>query len=215
MTTKEIIALVIENIQDESYTEDDILSYINKGCGEIAAVIPLPNLSKFGNVTCLAGKNSVDLPKDFFRHVMHAINTTASKEAVVLHSVADLFSKFPTMDLSGSVLTVAVHGNVLYYQGIPASDEVLSLFYTYAPKTLGKADTPTFLPTHLHYDLLYNYACSEAWNLIEDGIDGTKVNANKFASRFQLATIKLEEFVGVPPRKPNFIVSDDDVEDFV
>ena len=42
MTVAEIIALVKDAIEDESFDDDKILGYVNKGVGRVAAALPLP-----------------------------------------------------------------------------------------------------------------------------------------------------------------------------
>lgn len=212
MRVKEIIDLAKRIVQDSSF--DDLwLGYINACCGELASVYSFPCLHINSTITVPASSSSVAVPSDFLHSITHAVNVTRESKINVFDDFDKFLSKFPLLNKNDDVKDLSWYGANVFVQGVPSSDQVIRLFYYSIPKTLGEASEPSFIPMHLQRDLLLNRCLSEAYNIIEDGVDGTKVNANKYESRFQLACIKLEGFIGVPLAKPQFVAVDESESD--
>lgn len=213
MKAKEIIAECVTNLQDSSFTPADLLAYINSGCGQLASVYCIPGLLVTKDIVVPASTPIFDAPADFLRSIFHASNVTTKREIEVFDEFAYFVERFPLFDEVGDIDNLTYFGSSFYVQGAPLVEQTIRVMYYASPKTLVESSEPNFLPKHLHYDLLVNFVLSEAWNTIEDGIDGTKVNANKFASRFQLACLKLEAFIGLPLAKPQYIPADERFDD--
>lgn len=52
-------------------------------------------------------------------------------------------------------------------------------------------DIPNCLPDHLHKSLLVSYAAKEIFNEIEDGIEGRKINTERYEGKYQQALTAL------------------------
>ena len=84
MTVAEIIALVKDAIEDESFDDDKILGYVNKGVGRVAAALPLPLLTYESVVTCKANTRHVALPGCFFVPVKSLVIIACHADAVII-----------------------------------------------------------------------------------------------------------------------------------
>lgn len=216
MQVDEIIEKVVEAVQDDSFTEEFHLDQINKCMGELAAVYQLPNLVTYSTVDCVNGQFSADLPDDYLKGFTNAYNQTKDMVVETHYDLPTFLKRFPSLDKVPPVTDVCPVGNILYYQGIPsvAVTETIRFFYTKQAEIMESgSDEPTAVPDHLHYDLFVNYGCAGAFNLIEEGIDGAKINFNKYTSLYQQAQIRLETFLGIPPGSPEFIPLHITIED--
>lgn len=205
-TTSELVDFVSDAIQDTSFADATILKYINRGLRHIAGGMfitypdrtqvfssPLPNLLTSDTVTTSTSAAYVDLPDDFGRGLIAAISAATDTQLTIMESFSEFLSMFPTLDLSSSITTVAVRGSILYYQGIPTTADTVTLHYYSTPTDLSDDnDEPDCLPIHLHEELLVNYAAWKIFDLIEDGIDGRKINTESYSGKFMRAMLDLE-----------------------
>lgn len=218
MRAEEIIKVVSEEIQDDSFTDTVILGYINACAGQLASVYEIPGLLYTKDIVVDANSgHTVQAPGDFLRSIFHAANVTTKEEIEVFSEFADFVHAYPLFDEKCPITSLSWFGSQFYFQGVPTKSETIRVMYYGAPSQIVKTSEPNFVPKHLHSDLFVNYCCAEAYNSIEDGVDGTKVNHNKFTSRFQLACVKLEGWIGTPTARPYFVKSEsayrDPVED--
>lgn len=214
MKAEEIIKAVSEEIHDDSFDDTTILGYINACAGQLASVYEIPGLLYTKEIVVDANSGfSVSAPGDFLRSIFHAVNLTTKEEIEVYSEFADFVHKYPLFDEKGPITAITWFGPLFYFQGAPTKAETLRVMYYGAPKQIIKPSEPNFIPKHLHSDIFVNYCCAEAYNSIEDGVDGTKVNHNKFTSRFQLACVKLEGWIGVPTARPYYIKSESSYRD--
>ena len=73
------------------------------------------------------------------------------------------------------------------------------------------SDEPDCLPVHLQEALLVSFAAWKIFSLIEDGIEGPKVNTDRYDRDFHLALADLKVFLGDEDGEPVFV--SDDIED--
>ena len=101
----------------------------------------------------------------------------SSERDILQHNLDELMDLYPDMDTVGDVTDVAVEGNTIYYQGIPSTVETIPLCFRRNPTDMiALADEPDGIPSALHRDIIVCGAAMLAWDLIEDGIEGEKVN---------------------------------------
>jgi len=209
MTTKaDLVDFVSDVIQDESYVDATILAYINRGIRQIAGGMlisypdrtqllssPLPNLLTSDDLTTDTTLPYVAMPSDFGRALVSVTSAATNSFVDIMSSFAEFLQFYPTLDSEANVNAVAVRGARLYYQGIPAVADTLTVHYYSTPTELvDDADIPTCLPTHLHEELLVNYAAMLIFDQIEDGIEGQKVNFQNCQMKFDRAMLSLESF---------------------
>lgn len=203
MATLQTLTLkVTDIIQDSSFTDDDIKSYLNQGVQEIAGGMlsalgnyttpPLSNLLTIDTVDTATDAAYVSMPATFQRDLVFAANEDGV-EIDINNSWRDFVQTEPLLDRSGRIYEVIEQGGSLYYQGIPTSSEEITVHFYRLPVDMSdNDDTPDGLPAHLHIPLLVNYACYKIFELIEDGLEGPGVNTKRYEQRFLQALKTLE-----------------------
>lgn len=198
---------VQQAVQDESFDKDFILSAFNQCLGELASVYTLPDLLVLDIIDCPVGMFQTEMPDEYLKGLDFAYNITRKIKVNVIKELTTFLSKFPDLGAGSYVDNICVQGRTLYFQGVPQTLEKLRVFYIRNPeKIINDIDEPEAVPRHLHEDLFVNFACASCFNLIEEGMDGAKVNFNKYMGLYQKAQVKLEQFLGVPPESPDFVV---------
>lgn len=202
MTIDSIIEAVILAVDDDSFDELYIADLVGLGRGEIAGMVDLPALLTTGTVTTTAIANTVALPTTYSRGVFWVGNSADGRIGQRGRGYYDLMGfldRNPTADV-GPVCDVCVQGSSLLYQG--AAIDTLTLRYYAAPTSA----EPDEIPLHLQKPLLFNYACKEIFELIEDGVEGAKVNTDKYEQRFNQALGKLMSWANaIKPREPKIM----------
>jgi hypothetical protein len=117
-------------------------------------------------------------------------------------------------ETGGNVERVAVKGNYLYYQPMPATAEALTLHYFRTPTEMSASDSePDGIPSHLQDRLLVNYAAKEITGLVEEAVKGKTLRAVKFEEKFQRAMVDLVAFIGPEDIEPLYYDDDSDYYD--
>lgn len=187
---------VIRKIQDGSYTWVDVVDEFNSCLEYLSGKYNLLELEHTEDITT-GTLNHVPLPTSFQKNLWHCRSITHNRPIGIDDTIINLFRRYSVLDLTGNVRHVAVKGRHLYYQRIPSTAETLRLiFYRYPERLRTRQDKPTCLPPHLVEPLLVNYACKEIFSEIEDGIEGTQVNTQRYTERFNKAEAELLMFVG-------------------
>ncbi len=205
MTLEKLITEVQNVIQDNAWTDAMITTLLNRGLVVVASGIilpekyqltpPLPDLYATDTVTTELLSGICDLPDDFNRDLVQVVNS--DNEDIKRY---DSFRKFllehPEQD-SGDVRVCARHGNRLLYRDIPTVQESLTVHYYRDPDELESSDDePDCIPLVVQKPLLVGYACSQIFNMIEDGIEGQKINTAFWNNEFTQGIINLGILVG-------------------
>ncbi len=212
MDADTLIERVVLVIQDTSFDEDLILGYLNKGIREIAGSIDLPELRVFDTVETSLTDNFVAMPSNYQRKCFAVVSV--SDEVRVdrpgeLYQYHRFIDRYPVANTGSSVSDVAVNGNTLFYDPVPDSAETLRVEYLRAPATLVSGTAvPDGIPVHLQESLLVPFASKEVFNLIEDGIEGAKVNYQANEGLYRAALGELHLFLGFMDSEPNYIADD-------
>ena len=213
MATVTVITALIRSIirSDSILDGSDILSRMNVAVSAIAAGIvlldgrisePLPNLYKTGTVTTTTTPY-IALPATYQRNVFY-ITGADGREIQPLeggdHYSFDLFlNSISSQDLSevGSVRTVAIKGQNLYYQGIPAegSEEDLTLHFYRKPVDMDETDDePDGIDESFQIPLIKHYVCRDIFG---DILEGSKKGRFQYHdSQFNKAMIDYTNFIG-------------------
>lgn len=195
-------------IQDDSFSSSVITNYLNEGMKRIAGGImivypdgtqafsyPLPGLATSDTVDTSTTLAYISLPDDYGRDLFFAVSGNNGNRIAVLTSFGDMLARYPSMDDDSEVYVCAVRGSNLFYQGIPSTSDELTLHYYRKPTDMVLTTSePDGLPDHLQSQILTNYAAWQIFDLIEDGMDGKKVNTSNAKSRFYEGMIELNAF---------------------
>lgn len=111
-----------------------------------------------------------------------------------LEFLSDLNGNLTT---SGELAAVALEGNTLWYADIPSIPDVLTVIYYALPDLLvNDNDIPRYIPDFLHRQILVNGAAAIAWDYIEGGVEGLKVNARSRLLSMESGVVKFREWLG-------------------
>lgn len=202
MTYAELIAKVSNIIQDSSFSDLDIGEYINQAQTEVAGGMlsvlgnwitpPLPQLFTIETITTAIDSAYVSMPTTFHRKLQFAASS-AGYEINIAESFISFSETYPLLDQIGRISEVAEFGGNLYYQGIPAIAEDLTLHYYRAPTIMDdEDDIPDGIPLHLQSSLLVNHAAWKIFALIEDGLEEPGINTQRYQEHFYAALKILE-----------------------
>jgi hypothetical protein len=191
-----LVADVDNTIFDGSVSEDDIIEKINEGLRVTAELVLLPKLETSGTVTTVPGANLVDPPATFSRNLFRAKDSDGNK--ITVYSSTDLLEEDITVVDSGGVIAadvkgICLQGEQFYYAPSPEDAETLTLgFYTDPTPLVDDDDEPSCIPEAHQKRILCNYAKWQLFEDVEDGIDGAKVNARRYETKFYTAVAALE-----------------------
>lgn len=193
--------------------DDDVASlvgtFINQGVSEIAGGVislldgandpipniiipPLPELFTIGTVETSLTDPFVSMPDDFQRD-LNFVSSARGSEIDIAHSFISFIETYPLLNKVGTITEVFEHGKKLYYQGIPTTEETLTLYYYRKPVAMEEyEDVPDGIPEHLQMSLLSSFACWKSYEFLEDGIEGEIPNTIKYKNSFIEAVRALE-----------------------
>lgn len=204
MNLSQLISTITDIIQDPAF-DVSMPAMINEAVLKIASgdiipgknelTPPLPDLYTVDTIDTELLTGICDLPDDFNRDVIQVLNS-ANEEIQIVPSARKFLHKY-TEQNSGAVDVCAVQGKRLLYRDIPAVAETLTVHYYRTPDLLVDGDDePIEIPTHLHRKLIVGYVCKEAFDSIEDGIEGLKTNTNHYETMYQKGLMELEMAIG-------------------
>ena len=186
MTLREIIDEVQLIVQDNSFFESDdaIISRVNEAvlwaCSQPG--VEIPSLKQMGQFTTTTEPYAeiAGVTTSFTGRVLRA----GKPGTKLYHGIEDLYDDFYPLDKVGPVEAVCVQRNMVWYQGIPAEPEVvLCILQGDPPRLEDDDDVPVVIPEFLQRQLVVHGVVAELYSMIEDGVDGQKVNT--VDSRFQ------------------------------
>jgi len=170
----------VENlIQDGSFSEDTLNGYINQSILYAGANTDIPELKGIATVDTVPGQAYTSLSglTGGFSGKLQRVKNADGDNISVFSDLALLMDEYPKMDEEGEVEAVALEGNSLWYQNIPLIAETLTCLYYRNPGILSADnESPSDFPEHLHRQLFVNGTAWLVYDLIEDGIEGEKVN---------------------------------------
>jgi hypothetical protein len=214
MKAEDLIPKIDWIIQDTSYTPSNILGRINKGIGRVAALVDLPDLKTSYGINTSTSAAFVALPSDYLRKVFYIVSTNQDREVTLYESWIKFLKKYRLLDETGSVIDACVRGRSLYYQGIPATSDILVTHYIRKPAVMAdEDDEPDGIPDYLQEDLLVNFVCWDIFSDLEDEESGRTPNTDKHQKRFLGAIAELREYVGPEDGPPSYY--DDSEEAYV
>lgn len=178
MKLEEILLEVKNLIQDDSFTDEVLLSYINNTIKIVADEVNLPSLKGINTVNTVVSKNYVSLT-GMTPGFSGRLGGFITSDITIYHTLEDLMANYsPDIDQAGAVEGVALEGTILWYQKIPAAPQTLTFVYYQNPTILSTPSStpPVDIPEGLHRSLFVNGTAFYIYDMIEDGVEGEKVN---------------------------------------
>jgi hypothetical protein len=207
MNVSEMIELITEGIQDETWNDTYILNEINNTLIFVSGMVSLPGLISSATVSFLAddGTGIGDLPENFDHDLFEAWNTTYSQELTIRPSLKEMRRVYEgKRATTGRIWDVAVEEPYLHAVYVPDVDQDVLVRYYAAPATLLlSSDGPTYIPAHLHRLVIVDHVLSKLWKLKEQDDDGQSPNTNYHTQQFSAGLEQLRRrFIHAPKAQP-------------
>jgi len=190
MEFSDIVTEVDNIVQDDSFSDTRIKGYVNRALNYVCALVDLPQLKRIGTVatsTSVPYASLAGMTGGFAGRIKRVSDVDVTIYPN-LEMLMDNYVKSDNLDLTlaGSLEAVALEGNILWYQYVPATSVDITFLYYQNPTELTEdTDESTDIPEHLHRKLLVHGAAFMVFDQIEDGMEGEKVNAiNHFTHSF-------------------------------
>ena len=201
MASLETLLINIESaLQDSSFDSDFLTEKINQGLELCAAYTLLPDLESSGTVTTDPNTTEVDIPAGWNYHRnLYSAHVHDAEDIAVVSSVGLLKEDHPEVDDSditnGDIETLTIRKDSIVYFPSPVSAATVNCGFYINPTPLdADDDIPSALPISLHSELLENYTLWKCWALIEDGLEGPKINTAHHRNAFNAALEILDDF---------------------
>lgn len=185
MLAQELIDNAIDAVQpgSDGYSATWFLAKLNEFAKRISSHrnILLPALDTEATVTAVSSASSVNLPANYQRNLYSCQRVSDGQFVHVANSRKNIIDGYggvyPTY--TGPVDMVAAVSPTLIYAPKPVTDEDLTIRYYRNPSaiTFG-TDLLSLLPDGFDYELPYHYLCWKAFERIEQGLEGAKVDTN-------------------------------------
>ena len=210
MRLADLIERIMDKLQDPSLDSKRIRRMINEIIDQAASTIPvpLPDLETFDTVTTHITRAYISMPDDFHRDLDFCYSAAQNDKIKIYGSVQYLRMQDDNqgMNRSGIIHGVARAGKRLYYQRIPTTADTLTLWYYRKPTELLKDnDEPSEFPSFCHEPVIVNGVLAELFSMIEDGIEGQKINTEYHKTKQKEALYDLEMFIGPKKDEPPII----------
>ena len=208
MNVSRIIAKIETGIQDPSFTiEDDILPLVNDFVDEVSELYTVPDLQDQATVSVEASatENQISMPDNYGRDLYRVYTTLSLKEVNIRGSIKVLEKLYNGRESTDFIKDVALESKTLWFKPLPVEAQDLRLFYYRKPEPIefeDVEDEDTVLdgiPSHLA-KIAVDYALKELWALVEDGIDGKKINTLFYTEKYNVGLAKIALYCKEAPK---------------
>jgi hypothetical protein len=195
MTFKEMQDEVYVNIKDASL-QSKIPGILNDAYKAAVNDVHVPDLKSFTTVNSVVGKSYTSLPDGVIGRVLY-IGNSNGRFTLARRGLVELIEDDPGLTSLGSVWKIAQEGKVLWYISQPETVETFYvLLYKEPAELVADNSVPSVLPSLLHRQLLVYKATSILYNIIEEGVEGEKVNTISYENLYQKDGVeKLREWL--------------------
>jgi hypothetical protein len=144
---------------------------INEAIGLIAEEIQFPSLRSVVSVSTSTSLYYVNMPSGFSGRMLYCGNSDGERK-ILTGGLTELMELYPGLTDTGDVMTVALEGNVLYYQGMySTATTLLCLIMKDPDKLVNDTDTPSIIPDYLHRSTIVNQTLAVCFSIIEDALE--------------------------------------------
>jgi hypothetical protein len=205
MTLGRIFNLVEQGVQDPSFTrEEHILPLVNDFTSEVCSLLPLPMLQVTDDILIEADSllDYVDLPDEYGRDLFIAFNNTNGR-AVNIRANVRTIERLHHDSRQGHVTDIAVAGRRLYYRPIPDVDQDLTVTFYRIPVLIDDAldEDQAIDGIPSEYNLVaVDFVLMKLFAVIEDGMDGRKINTERYTEQYGMGLARLADYCRLSPR---------------
>ncbi|MCE5199073.1 hypothetical protein LLG39_08860 [bacterium] len=201
-----LIGRVQDLVKDGSFGPSFIVEKLNDGLAEVTIMTNPPDLMvSDAELSLSAGDKFVSMPEDFFGpRILRLYNQTDDIDCAISYRMVD-FVHISRAVRGTSVLAGCLKGSKVHVAGIPVADTTLLVSYIRQPDIFASENDDgsliTFLPFRLGEQAIVTYAAWQIFDVIEDGIDGRKVNTEKAHAKFLDAVAKIMNHFGIEAKE--------------
>jgi hypothetical protein len=199
MQFSEMVQEVKNIIQDSSF-DDSVPGYVNEAFLQASGRINIPDLKRIGVTTTITDQMYVSLaglPDGFGGRLSKILNNDIQRYRCLEDLMSFILTNERLIDEVGTVEAVALEGKTLWYFPTPAVETDMSCILYSNPKLLeDDEDIPLAFPEQCHRNIGVHGAAFVAYGIIEDGIEGDKVNTNYHFTMFEKGIQTLMEWIG-------------------
>lgn len=203
MNLSDMISKVELGIQDSGFS-GDITSLIQEAIEIAAHDLPHASLATSADLSIAEDDTSpVSLPSDYHHDVYRVVNVTSNRPVSIRTNLRVLDRLYDGIDTPGYITDVAVEGTELHFQYTPANEvQTLRVYYYAQPDLIENDDDELdWIPERLHRGIVVDYALKELFSLVEDGVEGQKINTAFYEARYARAWAQLERHTKNNPRQ--------------
>jgi len=200
---------VVDAIQDTSIEDDFIDAKFNEALELCADYVLLPELESSGTFTTATDTHSVVIPTSWNYHRgLYSAYAPDTELIDVVSSLRLLKNDYPDIDntdiMSGNICIVTTGSGSIYYYLSPETETIVTCgFYQHPTPLTEDSHIPSCLPASMQNELLENYALWKCWKIIEDGIEGPKINTAHHRTAFNTALAELDDLIHEGQSTPN------------
>lgn len=208
MNTQELIARVAEAVKDGSFTDAEILTRLNDWYAQVCHDFCFPELEATTTVSFAAGGDTfAALPADYHHDLWHIDPVTTTTRISVMTSLQSLQRLYGPDESGGPIMHAAVDGSTLHVRPAPTTAQDVTIYYYSIPDALTDESTssPVGIPSHLHAKVLTSRVVADLFDIIEDGVDGSKANTARWEGLTAQAISELEQYARRAPRLRPFV----------
>ena len=201
-----LIGRVQDLIKDGSFGPSFIIEKLNDGLAEVVQMTTPPDLVALDVELDLApGDKTIAVPDDFYGpRILKLYNRTDDQPCAIVYRFVD-FAHISRRFSGMGVRAACLKGKTLHVSGVPAVATTLEMSYLREPTIFvdqnDKGTEITYLPFRLGEQAIVTYAAWQIFDIIEDGIDGRKVNTEKAHAKFLDVVSKIMNHFGMEARE--------------
>ena len=195
-------------VQDVTFTDDIVDSYINEVYFAVAASCLIPDLKGVDAVDTTLGLaySSMSGVSNGFSGILSRVFNSDNRSVQIMHNLEALIDLRGNLTDVGDVEAVALEGSTLWYYPIPEVEETLTVVYYRNPQLLvDDADSPYNIPDFLHRQILVSGSAAICFSKIEGGVEGLKVVTRAWESDKLSGVMRFREWLG--KNRKHYIVS--------
>ena len=185
MNLDEIRNEVIGIVQDQSFDPDQVTGYINEALRRCAGMVDIPEHKRVATVLTATDKAYISLADQIDHFGGRVRRAKCDGADLRIYESLDQLMDDYDMDEEGDLAGVALEGRTLWYQKIPETATSILLLCFVNPEPLSRSNPEaTWMPEHLHRDILVNGAASYIWDQIEDEDSNKPMTKDYFKKAF-------------------------------
>jgi len=188
----------VKMIVADSRFDSSLVQYINESYFEGVLEARLPEYIKVGQASTVVGSNFISVLDEVedFSEVIKLL-PSSGKTVTLLSGIEELSSAFDLGLIGTEVEAVAFAGTNLWYAPIPTTVKQFQFFYFGNPEPLETdRDEISLFPELIQRKICIHGACVQCFNVIEDGVEGPKLNTEYHKKEYEEGVLKLKEWNG-------------------